>query len=217
MTFEDLIEIVRQEIIVDRYEDAFTNGDLRDVLWGASVDTARAFDLPRALSILTVSEGVSTVAAPADAAKIVSISIGGDDAVSAELPHVIRMRAPGPGPLKYFNFDPRRSAASGIFIAPVTFGGETIIEYTQQLVRPTPDSALDAASPWLGVLPQFHRLVAYRAATTLFQMDERENEVEHWRSEYQQHAAEMSAFLGRTDMSNLLIEPGRRNDEGARG
>ena len=116
-------------------------------------------------------------------------------------------------PVRYFNFDPRR--ATSILIAPPAASGMVTIEYTAMLVRPP--SSLSDVEPWGGVLRQFHPLIAYRAGVALFQMDERENETQHWQSEYQVRAQELAAFLGRTDLGSLIVQPELRNDQGAAG
>lgn len=118
-------------------------------------------------------------------------------------------------PVRYFNFDPRRGAS--ILLAPPATPGDAVIEYTVALARPVGTPALAAAEPWDGVLPQFHSIIAYRAGVMLFQMDERENEVQHWQSEYQVRAQELAAFLGRTDLGSLIVQPELRNDQGAAG
>lgn len=99
-------------------------------------------------------------------------------------------------------------------IAPPSVGGDATLIYTQFLTRPA-SGDFDAAEPWDGVLSQFHSLVAYRAGVPLFQMAEREDEVEHWRMEYNTRATEMAAYLGRTNMASLMVEPEQRNDMGA--
>jgi hypothetical protein len=212
MTFGELIAMVRREIIVDDYADAFTSDDIRDALWRASFEIAAAFDFPRAVATGSVSLASSSVAVPADCAKVHSLHINGDDARSVDLHYLQRMLPGDPNPVKYFNFDPRRAAA--ILIAPRSPGGTFALEYTQTLTRPV---SFDAGVPWNGVLSQFHPIIAYRAGVTLFQMDERENEVQHWQSEYQVRASELAAFLGRTSMTSLLINPDMRDDRGASG
>ena len=116
--------------------------------------------------------------------------------------------------MKYFNFDPRRQVA--ILIAPRSPGGTYTMEYTQRLTRPAAN-VFDATAPWSGVLAQFHPIIAYRAGVALFQMDERENEAQHWQAEYQVRASELAAFLGRTEMASLLVGPEMRDDRGAAG
>jgi hypothetical protein len=213
MTFAELIAMVRAEIIVDEYDDAFDDDDIRDALWNASVYISSAFDFPRALETVALTANDITITPPENCGKVVGLSVNGDDARSADIHHVYRMRAPGPGPVKFFNFDPRRPGAE-IAIAPASLGGTALIECTMRLERPDALS-FDDAEPWLGALSAFHAMIAYRAATALFQMDERENETEYWRQEYQHRAVELSAFLGRTDMANLTVEQALRNDEGA--
>jgi hypothetical protein len=212
MTFGELITLVRREIIVDDYADAYSDDNIRDALWRASYEIAAAFDFPRAVGTGVIAMAASSVPAPADCAMVHSLHINGDDARSVDLHYLQRMLPGDWNPVKYFNFDPRRQAA--ILIAPRSPGGTYTLEYTQRLTRPTP---LDAAQPWNGVLPQFHPIIAYRAGVFLFQMDERENETQHWQAEYQVRASELASFLGRTDMSSLLVGPEMRDDRGATG
>ena len=206
MTFTELLAMVRREIIVDDYGDAYVDADIEDVLWKASVEIAAAFDMPRTIATqaiplnaaaVTLLEGGTT----APVARVHSVSVVGDDAVAASLQQVIRMRAVSPGPIRYFNFDPRR-AGGEIQIAPLSYGGDMTVEYTVQLARPTP---FGSANPWLNALPQFHSLVAYRAGVALYEMAERENETEHWRAQYDARAAELAAMLGNTNIGTLMM------------
>lgn len=214
MTFSELRTLVREQIIVDDYADAYLDADIDNVLWQSSVEIAGALDIPQATdTVAGVAADATTVTAPTDCAKVHTVVLAGDDAVPVDANRVLRMQQGTARPIRYFNFDPRRGG--DILIAPPSVGGTATLIYTQILARPTAGAAFDAAEPWEGVLPQFHSLVAYRAAVPLFQMDERENEVEHWRVEYNTRATEMAAFLGRTDMASLLIEPQQRNDRGA--
>ena len=214
MTFGELLTLVRREIIVDEYEDAFSDADIRDALWRASVEVAAAFDFPRAVTTAVVIEGATGIAAPAACARVHTLSVNGDDARSADVWEVTRMQNGSARPVRYFNFDPRRGAS--ILIAPPASPGAATIEYTAALVRPAV-GAFDATEAWGGVLTQFHSLIAYRAGVALFQMDERENETQHWQAEYQVRAQELAAFLGRTDLGSLIVQPELRNDQGAAG
>lgn len=220
MTFAELNEMVRRDIIVDLYEDAVTNDALRNVLWQASVELAAAFDLPR--QIIMVPVAVNALAIPLPNARAVSsLSINGDDAQSADLQVLFRVRPLGPRPVRYFNFDLKRGAE--VLISPPSQGGTAIIETTVLLVRPDPGD-FDTSSPWttagpdsVTVLPEFHHVIAYRAGLVLYQMDERQEENQWLQQEYQNRVSEMAAALGRTDVANLVIPAEARNDEGARG
>lgn len=210
MTFAELVTLVRREIIVDQYDDAYSDNEILDVLWRASVEVAAAFDFPRVTVTVPVSGDAVQFAAPAQCARVHSVAINGDDLTPADLIYVRRMSA-GPGrSSKYFNFDPRR--ADFIFIAPPSRSGNALVEYTANLVRPSP---LGAAEPWSGRLPAYHSLIAYRAGVVLFQMDEREDEAAYWANEYQQRGMELAAFLGRSEMASVMLPPEGRNDEGA--
>lgn len=218
MTFAELIEMVRRDIIVDRFEDAVTNDALRDVLWQASVELAAAFDLPR--QIIMVPVALNDLAIPLPNARAVSsLSINGDDAQSVDLQVLFRVRPLGPRPVRYFNFDLKRG--SEVLISPPSQGGTAIIETTVLLARPDPGD-FDASSPWttsedVTVLPEFHHAIAYRAGLVLYQMDERQEEAGWLQQEYQNRVSELAAVLGRTDVANLVIPAEARNDEGARG
>ena len=215
MTFGELITLVRREIIVDDYEDAFTTADIRDALWRASVEIAASFDFPRAIATIAVVADASSFAAPAECAAVTSVSIGGNDGRPVDVQQIYRM-APGVSrPLRYFNWDPRRSDT--VLISPPSTGGNAIVEYTTHLVKPVTDQLFDAAEPWDGVLQNFVSMIAYRAGIFLFQMDERENETQHWQEQYQTRMQELAAFLNRTDMANLIVTVDARNDRGAEG
>jgi len=212
MTFDELVTLVRREIIVDEYDDAYTDADLLDVLWRANVETAAAFDLPRAIASVAVPAGATSVTPPSGCRVVHSVTIDGDDLRSVDVSYMLRVTPGASRPARYFNYDPRRTDA--LRIAPASLGGTAWIEYTRRLVRPP---ALGDAEAWDGLLPEFHPVVAYRAAAILYQMEERQEESQYWMGEYQNRSSELAAFLGRTDVANLIVEPQRRNDEGAAG
>lgn len=215
MTFADLRSLVRNEIIVDEYEDSFANEDIDDALWRASHEIAAAFDLPHAVTTVSgLASGATQFVAPAGCGKVHLVMIGGDDARPADLQDVLRMQQGASRPIRYFNFDPRRGGS--IYIAPPSVGGDATVEYTKILTRPSA-GAFDATAPWDGVLPDYHAIIAYRAGVALFYAEERQDEVQPWQAEYQNRAQEMAAYLGRTDMGSLMVQPGARNDEGADG
>lgn len=206
MTFAELATLVRKEIIVDAYEDAYENEDVDDALWRATFETAVALGIPRAFTSGTAaSPGATTVTAPSDTQRILGVSIAGDEGAFADLQHVIRTRFGGNRALRYWNYDPRRGGL--IEISPPSVGGAVLIEYAQQLTRPS-SVTFAASTPWNGVLPQFHPMIAYRAGVALFQMDERENEVQHWQQEYQLRFAEASHFLAGIDTATALMTQG---------
>lgn len=212
MTFGDLLTRTRKEVLVDQYADAFDDADIEDALWYASVEIAAAFDFPRAITTAAVAEAATSITVPSGARRVHTITIDGDDLRSVDLQQLLRSRIGTSRASRYYNFDPRR--ADSLLIAPASAGGTATIEYTATLTRP---GTLSTADVWDGVLEPFHSLVMYRAAVTLFQMDERENEVQHWQNEYQARAAELTAFLNRSDMASAMMQADMRNDEGAAG
>jgi len=212
MTFGELTTLVRREVLVDQYEDAFSTSDIEDALWRASVEIAAAFDFPRLITTETVAEGATSITVPSGARRIHTITINGDDLRSVDMQHLLRSRIGTSRASRYYNFDPRR--ADSLLIAPASSGGTATIEYTGTLTRP---GTLSTADVWSGVLAAFHPLVMYRAAVALFQMDERENEVQHWQNEYQVRATELTAFLNRSDMASASMPVEMRDDEGAAG
>ena len=214
MTFGSIIELVRREIIVDNYEDAFEDQDLRTVLWRASVETAAAFDIPHRMLTITIAAGATSIPISPTPRKVHTVVFNGDDMRSADVQELLRI-APGAGrPPRYFNFDPRRQEALMISPAPAV-AGTARVEVSPALIRPA-DNVFDDREPWDGVLPEFHALIAYRAAVTLYQMDERQEESAYWVNEYQNRSSELAAFLGRTDIPNLIIPAEQRDDRGVR-
>lgn len=212
MTFAELLAVVRREGIVDLYEDAFTDAAIYDALWRASVESAAAFDIPRELLTVNILAGATSIPLSTVPRKVHSVVIAGDDLRSADPQELLRI-APGSNrPARYFNFDPRR--AQSLLIAPAVPRDATArVEVSPALVRPV---NLAAAQAWGGVLAEFHSLIAYRAVVTLYQMDERQEESAYWVGEYQNRATELGAFLGRTDVPNLMVPVEARDDKGAR-
>lgn len=214
MTFGELIELVRNEVIVDQYDDAFSDAAILETLWRASVEIAAAFDFPRRVTTVSVPIGADSIALPVRARRIHNVVINGDDLRSVDMQQLLRT-APGSNrPSRYYNFDPRRFQEP-LRISPPSTGGSALVEYTVGLVLPSIDP--EDTEPWDGILSEFHSLIAYRAGVALYQMEERQEESAFWANEYQTRATELAGFLGRSDMASLMVPPEGRNDEGAAG
>lgn len=214
MTFEELRAFARLYIIADQYEDAYSDEQLNDALWLANVESAAMLDIPRVVTTLTVAAGAQAFSLPG-ARSVLSLTINGWGAIPADLRAVSELWDGGLNrPVKLFNFDPRR--ADQLVFSPPSPGGPAMVEYVAALERP--DSLdFDDAQAWNGVLSEYHALIAYKAGLELFRADERENELEPILVQLQGRLAEAAAFLGRTDIPNLMLPPEQRNDEGARG
>lgn len=212
MTFGELRAFTRRYVIADLYEDAYSDDMLDNALWLASVETAAALDIPRVVTTVDLAAGAQAFQLP-DARRVITLSVAGYPAVSADLREVAALwDGGGNRPVKLYNFDPRR--ADQVVIAPSSPGGTALVEYVAALTRP---DDFDNGEPWDGLLAPYHALVAYRAGLELFRADERENETESIVMQYQNRLAEASAFLGRTDVPNLVVPGEARDDEGARG
>lgn len=214
MTFAELVEFTRSYIIADQYADAYDDEMLHDALWLASVETAALLDIPRAVTTKTVGANAQAFALDG-ARKVITFSIGGFPGISVDMARVASLwDGGGNRPLKYFNFDPRR--ADQLAFSPPSPGGAALIEYVALLERPDPLDFEDS-EPWNGLLAPYHALIAYKAGVELFRADERENEAGPLEAQLQTRLSEAAAFLGRTDVANLIIGPELRDDEGARG
>lgn len=214
MTFGELREYTRLYIIADQYEDAYTDEQVNDALWLASVETAAMLDIPRAVTTVDVAEGAQAFSL-SGARSVLSISIAGYNAVSADLRQLAQLwDGGGNRPVKYYNFDPRR--ADQVVISPNSTGGTAMVEYVQALTRPA-DVDFDDSEVWNGLLSPYHALVAYRAGAELYRADERENELEPLMVGFQTRLSEAAAFVGRTDVPNLVVPAEARDDAGARG
>jgi hypothetical protein len=212
MTFSELVTLVRREVIVDQYEDAFSDAAILDALWRASLEVAAAFDFPRRVTTVSVPAGADSVSLPPRVRRVHTLTIDGDDLRSVDLQQLSRALPGANRPSRYYNFDPRR--ADALRISPPSPGGSALLEYTVGLVRPV---NLEDAEPWDGLLPEFHSLIAYRAGVALYQMEERQEESAFWANEYQTRATELAGVLGRSDMGSLMLPPEVRNDAGAAG
>lgn len=213
MTFAELVTLVRREVIVDVYTDAFEDTEILEVLWRASVETAAAFDVPRAIMAVPLLAGASHVPLATQPRRVHTVVINGDDLRSVDVQELLKFAPGALRPPRYFNYDPRRAQSLMISPSPAT-DAVAQVEVTAALVRPAP---LASAQPWAGVLPEFHSLVAYRAAVPLFQMEEREEQAQYWANEYQTRALELAAVLGRSDLTNLMMPAESRDDKGASG
>lgn len=213
MTHGDLETLIRREVIVDVTVDAYAPADIFEVTKLAAIEMAAGLDMPRDVAAdVVVTADVGQLAAPEGCLRVQGVYIDGFDAEPAELREVFGYRLGAGGPIKFFNFDPRRGAA--IEIAPLPSVTTTaVIEYTRALADP----ADNTAEVWEGLLPQWHWLVAYRAAIRLFEMAERNEENTYWVQRYNEGVSALAATLGRTDVANLIIQPEFRHDDGSRG
>src|SRR5690606_24216920 len=109
MDFEELRDFTRLYIIADQYEDAYTDAQVNDALWLASVEAAAMLDIPRVVTTEVLAEGAQALTI-SDARSVLSLSIGGYNAISADLRQLSQLwDGGGNRPVKFFNFDPRRA------------------------------------------------------------------------------------------------------------
>lgn len=212
MTHAELETLIRREVIVEINEDAYTSADIFAVTKIAAIEMAAGLDMPRDVDeTLVVTAEVGEINAPADCLRVHSLFIGGYDAEPSELAGVLRLRLGSNGPVKAFNFDPRRGGTILLAPLPASSSGASI-EYTRTLTVP----ATAAADVWEGLLPQWHWLVGYRAGVRLMEMAERLDAAPYWSQRYNEGVGALAATLGRTDLANMMIEPQQRNDDGGR-
>lgn len=213
MTHAQLEALIRREIIVEETEDAYTSAAIFEVTKMAAIEMAAGLDMPRAIDeAVAVTLDAGTLVAPANCLRVHSIFIDGYDAEPGELSDIYRYRLGASGPIKFFNFDPRRGGAIQVAPLPPATTVATV-EYTRAIAVPVDSNA----EVWEGLLPQWHWLVAYRAAVRLMEMAERNDENAYWTQRYNEGVSALAATLGRTDLANLIIEPQQRHDDGSRG
>lgn len=201
MTFAELEARARYEILAEQYEDQYLTTDIQERLWDSSVEIAALFGFPAVITTVAVTAGATTVTAPADIRRVLSLSINSDDAKWASIQEVYKERTIGQGALTVYNYDPLRGG--DIEIGPATnYTGNAYLEYVQALTKP---GTLGTAVAWNGLLLDWHWLIAYHAAIRLMQAAEREDAVPYWQQVYQSGITSFAIYLGRKDIADMLI------------
>ena len=201
-TFQELEDRARSEIVAEVYEDQYQSAQMQNDLWNSSVEMAALFGFPIVLKQdVAVTAGDEAIAPPADMRQALNLIVNGDQGVFADMKTIIQERAPGQGPLRVFNFDPRRGG--DIQLGPATdYTGNATLEYVQSLTKP---GVLSSGTPWSGLMPEWHWLIIYHAASRLFQEAEREDETPYWMQIYQSGITSFAVFLGRGDVADLML------------
>lgn len=206
-TFAQLEARVRSEIIAEKYDDQYVSADIQDDLWNSSVEIAAMMGFPVILDTASVSvtAGDTVITPPADMQRPLRIIINGDNGEFAQIDRVLSERAAGQGPFRVWNWDTK--SAGDIYIGPaINHTGAIVIEYVQTLTKP---GTLSSATPWntgaVTLMPEWHWLIAYHAASRFFQEAEREDEASYWMQMYQAGLTNFAIFLGRGDIADLML------------
>ena len=159
MTFADLLVTFKREVLADLdVSDLFSDAELFDFLWNASVEIAAVFGFPQDTDVfvLPVTGEVDLSSAGVFAVQVGQVVADGGVLRESSLSGVLNARRRGVGlpSLYYFNVrDP------GVLrVGPVPAGvSSVIVEFTRGLgVKP---GSVGLVEPWEGLFSSFHYLI----------------------------------------------------------
>jgi hypothetical protein len=209
VTYQELITIVRRDLLAEVSTDYWTDGDLLTFLQRAATEVAHEMAFPTAIVSIPVSVGDTEFSLPADAAsaQLNEVTFGplkltlAPVAAIREYQGMSSLRFP-----RHYNTDPKRSPISVLVAPPVPSGGGTMtVEYIKSYDGRS-DSVTD--EPWNGLFPRFHELVAYRAAVKAFESSLEEDRATYMAQRAQSMQQAFALFLGKTDVAAAVAGPG---------
>lgn len=209
MTFAELLNYFDREMIGEEVTLPSSFGDdtrRRLYLYHASVEIAAALGFPKAIHSGIVASA-NTFYEPPVVLSLVGIEgtllFGEFDLQSMPLRQVLAERALRGSPIpKYFNYDAKRGSRielSGSFPAdtPIQF------EFIQGL---DPLALSPGTEVWNGIAPDFHWVVAVRAAARLWSSTaELFGTANYYLKEYNNAVVILASRMGRTDIGNILL------------
>jgi len=209
VTYQELITIVRRDLLAEVSTDYWTDADLFGFLQRSATEVAYEMGFPTEVVSIPVPGGATQFSLPADAAspQLNEVSFNSlkltlaPVAVIREFQGMPSLRFP-----RHYNTDPKRSPFSVLIAPPAPAGGGTVtVEYIKSY-RGTSDSLTD--EPWGGLFPRFHEIVAYRAAAKAFDSSLEEDRASYMLQRAQGMQQAFALFLGKTDMAAAVAGPG---------
>lgn len=228
MTFTIAEAALRERIVGETQPDFFGTVSLTNRLIEASIEIAAAFKFPQGIASILVPAGAKTLSPPTDflSTEIGQFMIGNYRAKPTDWATVAFKQNTLPaGPVESYNWDHRRPGT--IHFAPQSIVEATAnFEYTKRLyvsggnyVAPTGPSeiwgtVLTAGNWTTPVYPQYHHLVLFLAGVYAFDMSQEYDKSDYYRKAYREKIMDFGAFLGMTDVANMMVEKVNRRDAG---
>jgi hypothetical protein len=209
VTYTELRDILRRDLLAEVSQDYWSDNDLFDFLKRAATEVAHELAFPTSVAIVPVAEGDTSFSLPADAAsaQLNEVAFGGMRLTLAPMAVISEYQALGALRFpRYYNVDPKRNPAL-VFIAPPApaGGANMMVEYIVDYDA-SPES-IDS-EPWLGLFRRYHELVAYRAAVKAFESSLEPERAQYMSQRSQQLLQSFALFLGKADMAQAIAGEG---------
>jgi hypothetical protein len=215
VTFNEAIQVWRDEIIADSDTSRWQDTDGLAYLTRSAQQIADAFELMKATKATdTLTAGDVSFAAPTGTLRIDSygLSINGIRLDPASYDTVIQKQMLGQVKYpRYYHYDPALDnlIRFGPAINADVAAGGVVVKYTSTYDT----SAFDGSEAiWGGAWPGFHYLVLYRSGIMSFNSLELYGRSNYFAQIYNEELKNFAAALGRTDLANLLVPANQRDD-----
>jgi hypothetical protein len=209
VTYQELITIVRRDLLAEVSTDYWTDADLLKFLQRSATEVAYEMAFPTEVATIPVSGGDTQFSLPSDAAsaQLNEVTFGSlkltlaPVAVIREYQGMSSLRFP-----RYYNTDPKRSPVAVLVSPPIPAGGGSVtVEYIKSY-NGGADTVTD--EPWDGLFPRFHELLAYRAAAKAFESSLEEDRAGYMSQRAQSMQQAFALFLGKSDVAAAVAGQG---------
>lgn len=234
MTYAEALQRWREEIIADADTERWSNEDGYRLLFAAAKEVAAALRIPM---LNYVNEDALN---PGDSrmdftgmlsydirpVEIIQDSVRINGVLVHQAPYNTVMRkisSPFSRYPRYYYYD-KSSMGDHLIFSPAlsleVVPGQASFQYVPDFGPYDSDNIPE--SIWLPpgaagqeFYPEWHHLVLYRAAVPTFTSVELYERAQMFAQMYNQEVQAFAAYLGKTDMANLMIQPEQRNDRGS--
>jgi hypothetical protein len=209
VTYAQLLNILRRDLLAESSQDYWTDADLFTFLQRAATEVAHEMAFPTTIATIPVAGGATSFSLPGDSASAQFNEVTFNSFKLVLTPvAVIReyQGMTGIGFPRYYNVDPKRSPLQ-VLMAPAApaGGGEITVEYIKNYRG---ESDIISDEPWEGLFPRFHELVAYKAAVKAFEASLEEDRAGYMAQRAQQMQQALALFLGKTDVAAAIAGEG---------
>lgn len=206
MTYDELLPLLRRDLLAEVADDYWTDADLFQFLRRAATEVATELGFPTRVDDIAVAQGDTSFTLPADTAteRFNEVSFGGFRLTYATDSMVSELAAQGAvGAPRHYHVDPRRSGSMTVRFGPPAPAAGTMRVDVVLAYDGRNDERED--EPWLGTFPRFHELVAYRAAAKAFESSLENDRAQYMLQRSQGMFMSLAAMLGKTDVAQLML------------
>lgn len=234
MTYAEALQRWREEIIADADTERWSNLDGYRLLFDAAKEVAAALRIPmlhyenpdelipgstRLYFAGMFSHGQRPVEVIQDSVRINGVIV-------EQAPYNTVMRRLGNPPYRYprYYYYDKSSTGDYLLFSPSlsreVLPGEASFQYVPDFGPNNPENPpesiwLPPGASGIEYYPEWHHLVLYRAAIATFTSLELYERASMFAQLYNQEVQAFAAYLGKTDIANVMVQPDMRNDRGS--